>query len=313
MEGFTLSYNVTIVKGVFNIDEDERVLHINCDYDKDLVQIELVSSDPQSLMEELNNSTYIVGDHSWGCFSGTYNDSFAEPIYKKIMNVSHIVPENSSVIVTTALASFVELFETSSIRLDIAPNFVPYDSNEEGNGLRAAEGQKDLATIYSDQKSYQFSYNYDAVRKVATTNQVKLNSIVTCEECFYNFNPGFTFNLDVELSSYLIPYAKSLEMSFYGSGVLSAYMRMKTPQAGASPEYALTEKTSLGAITLYIFFIPFVIYPSFQMFAQYNITDASLPITVFGGFTATATNVKYGYVAAYGGTSNSILSGSKHS
>ena len=319
MDGFTLAYNVTLVKGVFSIDDDERVSHINCDYDRDLVQIELISSDLQSLMKELSISSYIIGDHSWGCLS--HNEDRAEPIYRKIVNISRLVPENDSIILTTSLATFVELFESTSIRLDIAPNFVSrsnmnadengpmqYSHADHSNQTHLKTLSEDLQTVYSSENTFQFSYNYDSDRQVAQTSRVPLNSLVTCEECFYNFNPGFTFNLDVQLSAYFIPYAQSLEMSFYGSGVVSAYMRMKTPQAGASPEYALTGKQSLTTITLYIFFVPFIIYPSFQMFAQYNITDASLPITIFGGFTATATNVKYGYKTLAGGTANTVIS-----
>ena len=321
IDGFNLAYNVTLRKGVFNIDEDDRVLHINCDYDTKLVQVELISTDPQSLFEELSISSYIIGDHSWGCLSGIYDEDRAEPIYRKIVNVTHVVSENSSVILTTALANFVELFERTNIQLDIAPNFVsPFNLNNGEDGvvqnnqanqthLNTLSFRKDLQTNYFSQNTFQFSYNYDLDREVAQTSRVPLNSLVTCEECFYNFNPGFTFNLDIELSQYYIPYAQNLEMSFYGSGVVSAYMRMKTPETGASPEYALTAKESLPTITLYIFFVPFIIYPSFQMFAQYNITDASLPITIFGGFTATATNVKYGYKTVAGGTSNTVISG----
>eukprot|EP01035_Chromulina_nebulosa_P023474 gene23474-30430_t len=311
MDGFTLAYNVTLVKGVFNIDDDDRVSHINCDYETDLVQIELISTDPQSLLEELSTSSYIIGDHSWGCLSN--NEDQAEPIYMKIINISRLVPENDSIILTTALASFVELFESTSIQLDIEPNFVsptslnadeyvPEQYNHDNHSSRG------LQTVYSGQKTFQFSYNYDSDRQVAQTSRVPLNSLVTCEECFYNFNPGFIFNLEVQLSPYFIPYAQSLEMSFYGSGEMSAYMRMKTPQAGVSPEYELTGKKPLTTITLYIFFVPFIIYPSFQMFAQYNVTDASLPMTIFGGFTATATNVKYGYKTLAGGTSNTVVS-----
>ena len=326
MDGFNLAYNVTLVKGVFSIDDDDRVLHINCDYDTGLVQVELISSDPQSLMKELSVSRYMIGDHSWGCLSGMYGgeDEYrAEPIYRKIVNITRLVPENNSIILTTAVASFAELFESTNIRLDIAPNFVsPFSSmNNEENGHQAnnrtrlrklsssTHNNKDLQGVYSSQTSYQFSYNYDPNRQVAQSSQVPLDSFVTCEECFYNFNPGFIFNLDIELSSYFIPYAQNLEMSFYGSGVVSAYMRMKMTQVKASQEYALTEKISLPPINLFIFLVPFIIYPSFQMYAQYNITDASLPVSIFGGFTATATNVKHGYKTVAGGTANTVISG----
>jgi len=225
------------------------------------VQVELISTDPQSLFEELSISSYIIGDHSWGCLSGIYDEDRAEPIYRKIVNVTHVVSENSSVILTTALANFVELFERTSIQLDIAPNFVsPFNLNNGEDGvvqnnqanqthLNTLSFRKDLQTNYFSQNTFQFSYNYDLDREVAQTSRVPLNSLVTCEECFYNFNPGFTFNLDIELSQYYIPYAQNLEMSFYGSGVVSAYMRMKTPETGASPEYALTAKESLPTIT----------------------------------------------------------------
>ena len=167
MDGFTLAYNVTLVKGVFSIDDDDRVLHINCDYDSDLVQIELISTDPQSLLKELSTSRYIIGDHSWGCLGN--NEDRAEPIYRKIINISRLVPENDSIIVTTTLASFVELFESTSIRLDIAPNFVSLtslnaDENDPVQYNQANQTHLEhissigLQTVYSGQKTFQFSY-----------------------------------------------------------------------------------------------------------------------------------------------------------
>ena len=62
--GFKLLYDVTIREGVYSIDSDDRIIHVDCDLD-DIKTIHIISSDPTETMNTLSNVQFLVGDQSW--------------------------------------------------------------------------------------------------------------------------------------------------------------------------------------------------------------------------------------------------------
>ena len=62
--GFKLSYDVTIREGVYSIDTDDRIIHVDCGFEDSKI-IHIISSDPIETMTILSNVNFIVGDQSW--------------------------------------------------------------------------------------------------------------------------------------------------------------------------------------------------------------------------------------------------------
>lgn len=288
-DGFTFAYNVTLLPGIYNIDKDESIIHIDCNTTADYSIIELYSSDPVALAERINSSSFLVGDVSWGCVSGHFNDSRVEALYRRIDEVNI---EEDVVFVSSAAIPLSHLFGESSIKLHIAPHY----AKMQNKAAAATRDNMSPATTFDYYESWEYSYNYDTDNDRAVNRQITIpNSLGTayCEECYYYFEPGLIFELEVLLGTYAWPYVNSLRMEFYGDSKLSAYIRIINPAQGLSEPVSLSSKVSLPYMVLPVGPIPLVIYPAFELLSQVEIVESTMELTMFGGFTATA-NVRYG-------------------
>jgi hypothetical protein len=290
-DGLYLRYNVTLQEGIYNLDLNTDIIHVECNNETFSQSIQIHSSKPSDLFRDLSGFHFIIGDMSWGCQSGMYNDSRPEPIYRRI---EHILLENNTVFVLSHPISFTHLFVSTDIYFHVKPGY----------------HQRRLSTDYTLSDSWVYLYNYDVDTDQAINRKIEIEnsfSSAFCEECYFYFDVGFIFELNVETGTYGWPYVNGLTLEFYGESKLSAYIRIVNPQQGTSEPYTLLPRTDLVPLTIPVLFVPLILYPSFELFAQVDIVESTMDVSLLTGFTASA-SVSAGIQIPVGTSTMNIIS-----
>jgi hypothetical protein len=293
-DGLYLRFNVTLQDGIYNLDTNLDILHIECQNETFAQVLQIHSSKPSELFEELSQYHFLIGDMSWGCQSGMFNDSRPEPIYRRI---EHIHLENETLSVFSHPIAFPHLFVSTDIYFHVKPGY----------------HQRRLGTDYPLSGSWVYEYNYDPEHQRAINPKIEIEnpySSAYCEECYFHFEVGFIFELNVESGTYGWPYVNGLRLEFYGESELSAYIRIVNPSEGTSEPYTLFPRHNLAPLTIPVLFIPLILYPSFELFAQVQIVESSMDASLFTGLTASA-SIQAGIQIPVGTSTMQIISGNE--
>jgi hypothetical protein len=287
VSGFFLEYNMTLRHGVYNLDLDMNVIHVDCEPGTQFTVLHVL--DVAQALAALDGKQFIVGDHTWGCTSGSYNDSRPEATYREIIRVSQITENDNQISVESVPVPFTYIFESASIKMNIPPN---------------SDDSSKVAT-YPDTVSYanHFSYdvNYDATTKRATQGSIEIPmgtlGTAHCEQCFFHCEVGITFELTIGYDIYYFPKVNYLYMDMYGDSRVSAYVRVTDPSVGISDEAILAEKHFYETpIVLMLGVIPLVLVPAVKLVGQVEVVESTMTATLFGGFDASA-SIRYGIEA----------------
>jgi hypothetical protein len=238
----------------------------------------------ESVLNKLSKSTFLHGDHNWGCVDVESNES--RPMYRQIASVRLDI-ESGIILVETVAVPFVHLFESSSISLYIPPNYNPRQ-NPTHNDDEVGVANIDDYSFFEITDSYNFDYNYDADSKGAADTSIRLSEDVYCENCYFSFEAGFIFQLDIDYELYMYPVVDYLKIAVTGDASASAYLRANSPSKGKSDMFELSDRMNLPGISILIGSVYLFIKPGLQLFAQYEIVDDSMDMSMFAGFSAGA-------------------------
>jgi hypothetical protein len=274
-----------LVDGVYSIDSDENIVHVDCNTSistNGFTVVEVYAVNSEAAFSKLQRASFVVGDHTWGCISGGYNDTrfdAGELMYRK---VDKVYLQDSVVYVESRPVAMAYLFESTSVRLNVPPHIVKRAN------VKTEQGE------YNYYPKYTYSANYDSSTGTAVAANIALSSnngvTITCEQCYFTCDAGITFELDTSTSSYGFPLVTNLYMDTYGDSEVSAYLRIVgSPPVGKSAYIPITNKMSSAPIVFSLGPILFYLYPGVQLFAQTEIVQNTFEdFNMFGGFTASA-------------------------